>query len=181
MALHPRPARSAAPHGTCVRSRHCRHRVCFAQRLRRVGRRNLEMAFPTLPPPNARRSCARVSPPGLAAGRVLPRCLPNTQEYAKPLHPLPGTRPLRRRARPAARRIRLTGHLARGSCRASTTRWPATRWGCHPPADNALVDRLVNRIRCQHGNRVLHKDDFRAGLIWGDARGRDGGILMDTT
>ena len=31
--------------------------------------------------------------------------------------------------------------------------------------DNPLVDEMVNRIRCQHGNRVLHKDDFARGLI----------------
>ena len=24
---------------------------------------------------------------------------------------------------------------------------------------------MVNRIRCLHGNRVLHKDDFARGLL----------------
>jgi KDO2-lipid IV(A) lauroyltransferase len=46
--------------------------------------------------------------------------------------------------------------------------------------DNALVDRLVNRIRCQHGNRVLHKDDFARGLIGAMRAGETVGILMDT-
>ena len=46
--------------------------------------------------------------------------------------------------------------------------------------DNPLVDRLVNRIRCQHGNRVLHKDDFGRGLLTAMHAGRTVGILMDT-
>lgn len=46
--------------------------------------------------------------------------------------------------------------------------------------DNPLVDRFVNRIRCQHGNRVLHKDDFARGLIAAMRAGETVGILMDT-
>ncbi len=46
--------------------------------------------------------------------------------------------------------------------------------------DNALVDRLVNRIRCLHGNRVIHKDDFARGLIAAIRAGETVGILMDT-
>jgi len=48
------------------------------------------------------------------------------------------------------------------------------------PLDNPLVDRLVNRIRCQHGNRVLPKDDFARGLIGAMRAGETVGILMDT-
>jgi Kdo2-lipid IVA lauroyltransferase/acyltransferase len=46
--------------------------------------------------------------------------------------------------------------------------------------DNPRVDRLVNRIRCLHGNRVLHKDDFARGLLSAMRRGDTVGILMDT-
>src|SRR5277367_1266239 len=46
--------------------------------------------------------------------------------------------------------------------------------------DNPLVDALVNRIRCQHGNRVLHKDDFARGLLAAMRGGETVGILMDT-
>ncbi len=46
--------------------------------------------------------------------------------------------------------------------------------------DNGLVDRFVNRIRCLHGNRVIHKDDFARGLISAMRRGETVGILMDT-
>ena len=46
--------------------------------------------------------------------------------------------------------------------------------------DNPLVDRMVNAIRCRHGNRVLHKDDFARGLLTAMGRGETVGILMDT-
>ena len=46
--------------------------------------------------------------------------------------------------------------------------------------DNPLVDRMVNRIRCLHGNRVLHKDDFARGLLAAMRAGDTVGILMDT-
>ena len=46
--------------------------------------------------------------------------------------------------------------------------------------DNPLVDEFVNRIRCLHGNRVIHKDDFARGLIASMRAGETVGILMDT-
>jgi KDO2-lipid IV(A) lauroyltransferase len=46
--------------------------------------------------------------------------------------------------------------------------------------DNPLVDDFVNRIRCLHGNKVLHKDDFARGLIASMRAGETVGILMDT-
>jgi KDO2-lipid IV(A) lauroyltransferase len=46
--------------------------------------------------------------------------------------------------------------------------------------DNAKVDKLVNGIRCLHGNRVLHKDDFARGLLGAMRQGECVGILMDT-
>jgi len=46
--------------------------------------------------------------------------------------------------------------------------------------DNPLIDEMVNRIRCLHGNRVLHKNDFARALIADMRRGGTVGILMDT-
>jgi len=46
--------------------------------------------------------------------------------------------------------------------------------------DNQRVDALVNRIRCLHGNRVLHKDNFARVLIAAMHNGETVGILMDT-
>jgi KDO2-lipid IV(A) lauroyltransferase len=46
--------------------------------------------------------------------------------------------------------------------------------------DNRLLDEYVNNIRCLHGNRVLHKDDFARGLLTAMRAGETVGILMDT-
>ncbi len=46
--------------------------------------------------------------------------------------------------------------------------------------DNRLLDGFVNGIRCLHGNRVLHKDDFARGLLKAMHEGETVGILMDT-
>ena len=46
--------------------------------------------------------------------------------------------------------------------------------------DNPRVDKMVNDIRCRHGNRVVHKDDFARGLLQAMRRGDTVGILMDT-
>ena len=46
--------------------------------------------------------------------------------------------------------------------------------------DNARIDRFVNKIRCLHGNRVIHKDDFARGLLQSMRSGETVGILMDT-
>lgn len=46
--------------------------------------------------------------------------------------------------------------------------------------DNPLVDAFVNGVRTQHGNRVIHKDDFARGLLTAMHNGETVGILMDT-
>jgi Kdo2-lipid IVA lauroyltransferase/acyltransferase len=46
--------------------------------------------------------------------------------------------------------------------------------------DNRRLDDFVNAIRCQHGNRVLHKDEFARGLLTAMRAGETVGILMDT-
>lgn len=46
--------------------------------------------------------------------------------------------------------------------------------------DNRLLDEYVNTMRCLHGNRVLHKDDFARGLLTAMRAGQTVGILMDT-
>ena len=46
--------------------------------------------------------------------------------------------------------------------------------------DNRKLDAFVNGIRCLHGNKVLHKDDFARGLLTAMRHGETVGILMDT-
>ncbi len=40
--------------------------------------------------------------------------------------------------------------------------------------DNRRLDAYVNAIRCMHGNRVMHKDDFARGLLTAMRKERDG-------
>jgi len=46
--------------------------------------------------------------------------------------------------------------------------------------DNRRLDDFVNGIRCLHGNKVIHKDDFGRGLMTAMRAGQTVGILMDT-
>jgi KDO2-lipid IV(A) lauroyltransferase len=46
--------------------------------------------------------------------------------------------------------------------------------------DNRRLDQYVNGIRCLHGNRVLHKDDFARGPLTSMRKAETVGILMDT-
>jgi KDO2-lipid IV(A) lauroyltransferase len=46
--------------------------------------------------------------------------------------------------------------------------------------DNRRLDDFVNGIRCMHGNQVLHKDDFGRGLLTAMRTGQTVGILTDT-
>ena len=150
-------------------------------RLRRVGRRNLEMAFPEMP---ASQRTAVLRQEYRHLGWLLAEfCQMSTytQEYASRFIRYQGLdHYLAARDRGKGVFV-LTGHLGA---------WELSSFyhslAGHPMGmvirrlDNALVDAMVNAIRCQHGNRVLHKDDFARGLIGAMRAGETVGILMDT-
>lgn len=48
------------------------------------------------------------------------------------------------------------------------------------PLDNIYIDRLVRRYRTMHGNRLADKDNFSRGLLAAMKKGEEVGILMDT-
>jgi Kdo2-lipid IVA lauroyltransferase/acyltransferase len=48
------------------------------------------------------------------------------------------------------------------------------------PMDNPYLDRLLQSYRTMHGNRVVPKDDFVRGLLAAMRAGETVGILMDT-
>ena len=48
------------------------------------------------------------------------------------------------------------------------------------PMDNPYLDRLLQSYRTMHGNRVVPKDDFVRGLLAAMKAGETVGILMDT-
>jgi KDO2-lipid IV(A) lauroyltransferase len=48
------------------------------------------------------------------------------------------------------------------------------------PMDNVLLDRLIRRYRTMHGNTTVDKDEFVRGLLAAMRAGETVGILMDT-
>src|SRR5271170_7389157 len=150
-------------------------------RLRRVGYRNLQIAFPNLSPAEhtvilraeyrslgwqlAEFCQMRKYTPGNTKGFL--RCEGLDRYLA---------------ARDAGQGVLiLTGHLGAwelSSFYHSLMGYPMSM--VIRRLDNELVDGLVNAVRCQHGNKVVHKDDFARGLISAMRQGETVGILMDT-
>lgn len=48
------------------------------------------------------------------------------------------------------------------------------------PLDNVYLDRMIRQYRTMHGNRTVDKDDFVRGLLAAMKKGEVVGILMDT-
>ena len=150
-------------------------------RLRRVGERNLALAFPHLDSKVKRaelRGVYRSLGWQLVEFCRMARYTPaNTRDWIR-------TEGLEHYLAAAARGkgvLIVTGHL--GAWELSS--FYHSLMG-HPMGmvirrlDNRLLDDYVNRIRCLHGNRVLHKDDFARGLLTAMRAGETVGILMDT-
>jgi Kdo2-lipid IVA lauroyltransferase/acyltransferase len=150
-------------------------------RLRRVGERNLELALPEVPQVERTRILRGLFR-NLGAQLVefcrMPRyTVRNTQGWIR-------TEGLEHYLAAQARGkgvLVLTGHL--GAWELSS--FYHSLMG-HPMGlvirrlDNRKLDDFVNGIRCMHGNRVLHKDDFARGLLTAMREGDTVGILMDT-
>jgi KDO2-lipid IV(A) lauroyltransferase len=150
-------------------------------RLRRVGERNLELALPDLAPSERNRILRHVFRNlgwQLVEFCRMPRYTPeNTKTWVR-------TEGLEHYLAAEARGkgvLILTGHL--GAWELSS--FYHSLMG-HPMGmvirrlDNRVLDEYVNSIRCLHGNRVLHKDDFARGLLTAMRAGQSVGILMDT-
>ena len=150
-------------------------------RLRRVGRRNLELAFPEMP---ASQRAAVLRQEYRHLGWLLAEfCQMSTytRETASRFIRYEGLEHYLAARDRGKGVLVLTGHLGAwelSSFYHSLAGYPMGM--VIRRLDNPLVDALVNRIRCQHGNRVLHKDDFARGLIGAMRAGETVGILMDT-
>lgn len=150
-------------------------------RLRRVGRRNLELAMPELAAGERERILRGVYKHlgwQLVEFCRMPRyTAQNTQGRIR-------TEGLENyvRARDRGKGVLvLTGHLGAwelSSFYHSLMGYPMGM--VIRRLDNRLLDDFVNGIRCLHGNRVLHKDDFARGLLKAMHAGETVGILMDT-
>ena len=150
-------------------------------RLRRVGVRNLELAFPELPIQSRRRILRGVY---IYLGWQLVEFCRMTRYTAQNTRDWIRTEGLDRYLAAKARGrgvLIVTGHL--GAWELSS--FYHSLMG-HPMGmvirrlDNRRLDDYVNAIRCLHGNRVLHKDDFGRGLLTAMRAGQTVGILMDT-
>lgn len=151
----------------------------LAGRLRKTGTRNLELALPELAPPERARILRETF-------RHLGRHLAEFCRMRRYTVRSAGVRyqglehflEAEKRGRGV---LVLTGHLGA---------WELSSFfhslAGHPMSmvirrlDNARVDHFVNGIRCLHGNRVVHKDDFARGILSAMHRGDTVGILMDT-
>lgn len=150
-------------------------------RLRRVGQQNLAMALPALGPDQLTTLLRRLYRNLgwlLAEFCQMPHYTPaNTQSFLG-YQGLEHFLDAERRGKGV---LIVTGHL--GAWELSS--FYHSLMG-HPMTmiirrlDNARVDALVNRVRCMHGNQVVHKDDFARGLLGAMRQGRTVGILMDT-
>jgi KDO2-lipid IV(A) lauroyltransferase len=150
-------------------------------RLRRVGYRNLEIAFPEK---SRKEHTAILRAEYRSLGWLLAEFCQMRKYTPENTAGFLGYEGLERylRARNAGRGVLiLTGHLGAwelSSFYHSLMGYPISM--VIRRLDNELVDRLVNSIRCQHGNKVVHKDDFARGLISAMRQGETVGILMDT-
>ena len=149
--------------------------------LRRTGLRNLELAFPEMPAAERRRLLRRLY---AHLGRQLAefcRMPRYTRENTRGLIRYEGLEHYLAARERGQGVLIVTGHL--GAWELSSF-WHSLMG--HPMTmvirrlDNPRVDRLVNSIRCLHGNRVVHKDDFARGLLSAMRQGETVGILMDT-
>jgi KDO2-lipid IV(A) lauroyltransferase len=150
-------------------------------RLRRVGVRNLGLAFPELSA-KARRDILRGTYRSLAWQLVeFCRMAGYTAENSRAEFRTEGLEHyLSARARGKGVLV-VTGHLGAwelSSFYHSLMGYPMGM--VIRRLDNRRLDDYVNGIRCMHGNRVLHKDDFARGLLTAMRAGETVGILMDT-
>jgi KDO2-lipid IV(A) lauroyltransferase len=150
-------------------------------RLRRVGQRNLEMAFPEKSPQERRQILRGVY---ASLGRLLAEfCLfPRyTLENVSQVAVYQGFENFEAAEKRGKGVLFLTGHFGGweiGSFFHSLQGHPMKI--VVRPLDNPYVDDLVTRYRTLHGNAVIGKQGFARGLLTAMRDNETVGILMDT-
>jgi len=150
-------------------------------RLRRVGMRNLQLAFPE----KTRHERAKIlrgvfTSFGRQAAEV---CLfPNyTRENVSKVVVYDGFENFERALAHGKGVLFLTAHL--GGWELSAFTHSLNGYPLHVvmrPLDNIYLDRLTRHYRDMHGNKMVDKDDFVRGLLSAMKAGETAGILMDT-
>jgi len=152
----------------------------FHGKLRRVGMRNLELAFPEKPLGERKKILHGVfTSLGRHVGEVcrFPRY---TRANVSETVVYEGFENYERAFARHKGVLFLTGHLGAWELSA----FAHSLYG-HPlnvvmrPLDNPYLDRLARRYRTMHGNKVVDKD-FARGLIAAMHKGETVGVLMDT-
>jgi Kdo2-lipid IVA lauroyltransferase/acyltransferase len=150
-------------------------------RLRRVGLRNLEIAFPEKTEAQRREILRGVYRSlGWQLGEFCKMRRYTAEQAAKFIRYAGLENYLAARAKGKGVFV-LTGHLGAWELSSffhSLVGYPMSM--VIRRLDNPLVDAYVNGIRSLHGNSVIHKDDFARGLLTAMHRGDTVGILMDT-
>jgi Kdo2-lipid IVA lauroyltransferase/acyltransferase len=150
-------------------------------RLRRVGLRNLEIAFPEKSLKQRRKILRGVY---VSLGRLLgeaclfPRYTPGNASQVAVYQGFENFEAAEKRGKGV---LLLTGHFGGweiGSFFHSLQGHPMQI--VVRPLDNPYVDALVTRYRGLHGNSMIEKDGFARGLIAAMRKNETVGILMDT-
>jgi KDO2-lipid IV(A) lauroyltransferase len=150
-------------------------------RLRRVGRRNLQMALPELSAAERKRILRGVYTHlgwQLVEFCRMTRYTPeNTGDWIR-------TEGMEHYLAAQARGkgvLVITGHLGAWELSSFYHSMMGYPMGMIiRPLDNRRLDGFVSGIRCMHGNQVIDKDDFGRGLLTSMRAGKTVGILMDT-
>jgi Kdo2-lipid IVA lauroyltransferase/acyltransferase len=151
------------------------------RRLRRVGMRNLDLAFPDMP---RRRKRAILRGLFTSLGRQLAEfCkLPGyTRGNVSQVAVYDGFENFDAGRARGKGVLFLTAHL--GAWELGSFVHSLHGYTLHVvarPLDNPYLDRLVTEYRTLHGNRVFGKQDFARGLLAAMPAGETVGILMDT-
>jgi KDO2-lipid IV(A) lauroyltransferase len=150
-------------------------------RLRRVGMRNLTLAFPGM----SRRQRARILRGEFTSmGRQLAEvCLfpKYTRQNVSQVVIYDGFENFENAMTRGKGVLFLTGHL--GGWELSAFAHSLYGYPLHVvmrPLDNVYLDRLTRHYRTLHGNSMVDKDDFVRGLLAAMKNGETVGILMDT-
>ena len=150
-------------------------------RLRRVGMRNLQIAFPEMPRRERRRIIGSLF---WHLGRQLAefcRFPKYSRENVSQVIIYDGVENFESARAAGKGVIFLTAHL--GAWELSSFMHSLHGHAMHIVArglDNPYVDALVTRYRTLHGNTIFDKDDFARGLLAALRNGETVGILMDT-
>jgi KDO2-lipid IV(A) lauroyltransferase len=150
------------------------------RKLRRVGRRNLELAFPEKPPRERARILRGVfTSIGRQAAEVclFPRY---TRENVSKTVVYEGFENFERALARGKGVMFLTAHLGAWELSAFAHSLYGYPLGIvMRPLDNPYLDRLTRYYRTMHGNKAVDKD-FARGLIAAMRKGEAVGVLMDT-